>query len=81
MTDFSNFNVGSINGQSGWTTQADFSQCQTVLTFDEAIVNVSGKKVGRVSNSIIHSQLSAQPFSPTTTDVAGESGAALWLAT
>ncbi len=56
----------SINGQGGWIA--------TNANWDEEIVNLSGNKVWRVSNSFVTGSFQDQPIAPGTNLYAGESG-------
>ena len=81
-SDFSSYTAGaSINGQDGWTTTDQWGNDawgNTGTAFDEAIVDLGSNKVWRVSNAVTTGGLSAQPFSFSSEQVAGETGAALW---
>ncbi len=74
--DFSTFNLGSIDGQQGWTMRDSFGN--SVTAFDQAIVDVSGTKVFRMSNAVTNGSYSNQVCSPVTSQVAGESTSSLW---
>jgi len=75
---FEGFSLGSINGQQGWTTQDSFTTSTTVGSWDQAVVDVNGKRVFRMSNAVTSGVYSSQVFSSRSAQVAGESGSALW---
>lgn len=82
QTDFEGFSNGTINGQDGWTVVDQWGNDawgNTGPAFDQEIIDDgSGNIVWRASNAVTTGGLSAQPFSPVTSQVAGETGAALW---
>lgn len=71
---FSSFNLGSVNGQQGWTMQDSFGN--SVTAFNQSIQNVNGDRVLQMSNSVTSGTYSNQVFSNTSSAVAGESGSA-----
>jgi hypothetical protein len=75
---FESFNLGSINGQQGWTAQDSFTTSTTVGNWDQAVMDVNGKRVFRMSNAVTSGTYSSQVFSSRSAQVAGESGSALW---
>ena len=85
-TDFEGFTTStSVNGQGGWTVEDSFGhdivEGGAPLPFDEEVTDDgTGNTVWRVSNDIHSTGYSAQPFSPTTDAVAGETGAYLYNA-
>jgi len=81
INGFANYVPGSINLQNGWTTQDNFTSCQTVGNWDQAIVDANGKRVWQISNADINPNppgFTALPMSYVSTAVAGETGASLF---
>lgn len=67
VTDFESFTAGSsVNTQGGW---------QATATRDEAIVDLGGNKVWRMSNAITSGSFGDQPHSPGTGYYSGETAA------
>jgi hypothetical protein len=79
---FDSYNVGSIDGQQGWTTRDNFTTSTTVGNWDQGIKQVNdangNRKVWRISNAVRSTTYSSMPFSFTSAQVAGETGSALW---
>jgi MYXO-CTERM domain-containing protein len=81
---FATYNLGSIRDQNGWTTTDNFTTSVTVGNWDQAIVDVAGTKVWRMSNAVTTGGFSNQTCSYSSAAVAGEVGAgnsttgALW---
>ena len=79
---FDSYNVGSIDGQNGWTCRDNFTTSVTVGNWDQAIKQVNdangNRKVWQISNAKQSTTYSSMPFSFTSAQVAGETGAALW---
>ena len=78
LAGFEGFSLGSINGQQGWTAQDSFTTSTTVGNWDQAIVDINGKRVFRMSNAVTSGTYASQVFSARSAQVAGESGSALW---
>lgn len=76
--DFSGYTLGSIDGQFGWTARDAFTSCTTVGAWDQAIVLDGTTKVFRISNAVTNNSFAAHVCSPVTSQVAGETGSALW---
>lgn len=83
--NFDGLSAGTINGQAGWTVadqwgnQTDFdSSSPGVQRPDEAVVNLGGNQVWRMSNAYTRSTYADQPFSHRSPFVAGETGSSLW---
>ncbi len=75
--DFEAFTLGtSVNGQSGWTVEDSFGNSGEL--FDEAIVDDGGNQVWRISNAYTSTSYSNQPFSSSSPQIAGETGAQLF---
>jgi len=55
-TDFTGFGLGSVNGQGGWSVSNP--------SFDQAVVDVSGNRVLRLSNQFGSGSFGDQPFAP-----------------
>ena len=55
-TDFTGFGLGSVNGQGGWSVSNPL--------FDQAVVDVSGNRVLRLSNQFTSGSFGDQPFAP-----------------
>ena len=79
---FDSYNVGSIDGQNGWTTRDNFTTSVTVGNWDQGIKQVNdangNRKVWRISNAVRSTTYSSMPYSFTSAQVAGETGSALW---
>lgn len=74
---FAAFTPGNINGQSGWTQEDSFGNCVGNCPYDQAIIEVNGVNVWRVSNAQGTYGFSDVPTSPGI-GPAGETGASLW---
>jgi len=75
--DFESYSTGTINGQNGWTVADTWGN--SPVAFDEEVMDDgTGNQVWRLSNAISSTTYSAQPFSPSTGIVAGETGSSLW---
>jgi hypothetical protein len=80
-TDFEGFNLGTVNGQEGWTVEDEWGFGRTDINqpaFDEEVTDDNGNRVWRVSNAVTTGGFSDHPYSPTSPLVAGETGANLY---
>ena len=79
---FDSYNLGSIDGQNGWTTRDNFTTSVTVGNWDQGVKQVNdangNRKVWQISNAKQSTTYSSMPFSFTSSQVAGETNAALW---
>lgn len=67
LTDFENFELGSIGSQHGWSGLS--------AEIDQEIVDVNGNRVWRISNAWTSGSFGAMPYSPGHGSYSGESGA------
>ena len=79
---FDGYNLGSIDGQQGWTTRDNFVTSVTVGNWDQSIKQVNdangNRRVWQISNAKQSTTYSSMPYSFTSAQVAGETGSALW---
>jgi len=79
---FDSYNLGTIDGQNGWTTRDNFLTSTTVGNWDQAIKQVNdangNRRVWQISNAKQSTTYSSMPYSFTSAQVAGETNAALW---
>ncbi len=77
--DFEGLLTGqSVDGQAGWSVVDEFGFTAGPAFDEEVVDDGTGNTVWRFSNAVGRGSLSDQPYSQLTTDVAGESGSALW---
>lgn len=75
LVDFDDFAYGTVNGQGGWTVQDSFGS--STFSVDQEIVDFGGGKAWRISNSSGSTTYSDQPYSHTSSQIAGEPGSSL----
>ncbi len=77
--DFEGLLTGqSVDGQAGWSVVDEFGFTAGPAFDEEVVDDGTGNTVWRFSNAVGRGSLSDQPYSHLSTDVAGESGSALW---
>ncbi len=85
VVDFDSLTPGTVNGQAGWTVadqwgnQTDYNlSLPGVQRPDEAVENLGGNQVWRMSNAYTRNTYADQPFTHRSPHVAGETGSSLW---